>query len=113
MTFALTTKHKGFEEEDEWRLIYIPTLDSKGILKKNISYSIARNGVEPKLKFKIEPMDIEFPGTWTFESILEQIILGPSISSTLTKESITRMIRLLKPEFINKIKTSSIPFRSP
>jgi hypothetical protein len=33
--FALTSKHDGVEEEEEWRLIYIPERDKGGILKPN------------------------------------------------------------------------------
>jgi Protein of unknown function (DUF2971) len=32
-TFALTTKHSGFSEEREWRIIYYPERDPQGLLK--------------------------------------------------------------------------------
>lgn len=31
--FALTWKHKGFSEEKEWRVIYMPERDKQGVLK--------------------------------------------------------------------------------
>jgi hypothetical protein len=52
--FALTFKHRGFFEEQEWRIIYMPDRDTKGILKDKFSYAMGRHGVEPKLKFKID-----------------------------------------------------------
>src|SRR3977135_2268466 len=51
-SFALTTKHRGFSEEREWRAIYVPERDPLGYLRGHLDYAVGSRGVEPKLKFK-------------------------------------------------------------
>lgn len=110
--FALTYKHDGFREEREWRIIYMPDRDPQALLKRRFDYAIGSRGVEPKLKFKIEPLPIDSVETWTFATILERIILGPSVSSPLAKNSVVRMLETIgKAEFRQKVFPSSIPLR--
>jgi hypothetical protein len=78
--------------------------------KFKFDYIIGRQGVEPKLKCKIEPIDPS--QTWTFFQIIERIILGPSLSSWLARRSIERMLETVgKPEFRQKVSASEIPLR--
>jgi hypothetical protein len=66
--------------------------------------------VEPKLRFAIKPIDTA--QTWTFGDILEQIILGPSLSSWLARRGVERMLETMgKPDFKQKISVSRIPLR--
>jgi hypothetical protein len=112
--FALTFKHSGFCEEREWRIIYMPDRDPGGVLRDRLSYAIGRHGVEPKLKFKIGPLPpIEPHETWTFATILDKIILGPSaVTSPLAQRSFRRMLQAIeKPEFCDKVIASTIPLR--
>jgi len=109
--FALKTKHDGFSEENEWRVIYIPEKDPK-IWPDNLQfhYSMGPNGVEPKLRFKVKPLDPNL--TWTFSDILDQIILGPSLSSLLARRSVERMLDAIgRSEFRQKVSASQIPLR--
>src|SRR6185437_9614412 len=55
-TYALTTKHSGFSEEKEWRIIYLAENDTQGLLKPYLSHHIGPRGIEPKLRFKIKPI---------------------------------------------------------
>lgn len=107
--FALKSKHDGFKEEREWRVIYLPKHDRE--TKKFIfDYLMTTRGVEPKLRFKIEPLDPS--QEWTFASILERIILGPSLSSFLARRGVERMLQTVgKTEFCAKISASLIPLR--
>jgi Protein of unknown function (DUF2971) len=75
--YALLSKHRGFLEEQEWRIIYMPDRDIHKLMESNFTYLIGKNGIEPKLKLPIEPLKIEPIDTWTFHSILDRIILGP------------------------------------
>jgi hypothetical protein len=110
--YALTSKHKGFDEEREWRIIYLPDRDPNGLMKSNLSYVIGKQGVEPKLKFKIEPMALDKPEVWAFDEILDRIILGPSLSSMLARSSIIRMLQVIgRPTFGPKVISSGIPLR--
>jgi len=110
--YSLVSKHKGFSEEKEWRIIYLPKRDTAGVLKEGFDYVIGSRGIEPKLKFKIGPLPTETQGSWNFESILHQIILGPSLSSPLTANTIRRMLDVNnKPGFKQKLRPSGIPLR--
>ena len=109
---SLLSKHNGFSEEQEWRIIYLPDQDRNGLFKGQFSYAIGKNGIEPKLRFKIQPLGTEPKSAWTFQSILDRIILGPSISSPLALNSARRMFDTLgRPELKEKLRPSSIPLR--
>jgi hypothetical protein len=109
---ALTSKHDGFEDELEWRLIYMPERDKGGVLKPNISYFIGPRGPEPKLKLSIAPIPIPPIPAWGFADILDRIVLGPALSSPLTKIAVERMLfECKKDHFIPKLHSSAIPFR--
>jgi hypothetical protein len=111
--FALLSKHKGFKEEKEWRIIYMPDRDGLGLLKSQISYHIGPRGIEPKLKFKIEPLKLDPPETWTFHSILHEIILGPNFSSPLVWSAVYKMLEAAgKADFREKLRVSEIPLRT-
>ena len=110
--FSLYTKHHGFIEEKEWRLVYLTDRDTSGKLKSMFDYDIGPRGIEPKLKFKVAPIDGVF-SSLSLTGLIERIILGPSISSPLAKASIERMFdKMEKPELKRKIFTSTIPFRA-
>jgi hypothetical protein len=110
--FALTSKHHGFREENEWRVIYMPDRDPRGLLKDRFDYVIGSQGVEPKLKYKLEPLPMDPPEKWTFGGIVDRIILGPSLSSPLARNSVARMLEKAgKPEFREKLISSTIPLR--
>jgi len=109
---SLLSKHKGFAEEEEWRIIYFPDRDVNGLMKDRLGYFRRGNTIEPKLRFPIEPMRLEPRQTWTFESILDRIVLGPTHASALAVMSAKRMLeRLGKPQFATKIWVSEIPYR--
>jgi hypothetical protein len=109
--FAIFTKHRGFEEENEWRTVYLKERDTDKVLEKMIGYWIGPRGVEPKLKLKAIPgspkMDV------SLSNIVDRIILGPSISSPLAVASIQKMLDTLgKSELKQRIVASTIPFRA-
>lgn len=110
--YALTSKHHGFKEEREWRIIYLPDRDPNRLLAEQFSYVVGKNGIEPKLRLRIEPLKTDPRETWTFHSILDRIILGPNISSPLSISAVRRMFETLKrPEFTEMLTSSSIPLR--
>jgi hypothetical protein len=110
--FALVSKHDGFKEEEEWRIIYMPERDPHGILKSRYHYVIGKRGVEPKLRLAVKPLSTDSTESWTFDDILDRIILGPSISSPLAVTSVNRMLENIgKMEFRQKVRPSTIPLR--
>ncbi|CAL60333.2 conserved hypothetical protein [Herminiimonas arsenicoxydans] len=111
--FALFTKHDGFEEEKEWRLVYLKDRDRDGKLSDMLDYFLGSNGIEPKLKLKIRPIDGVIEGSISLENIVKEIILGPSISNILTLMTVKRMLtKVSKPELANRVVMSSTPFRA-
>jgi hypothetical protein len=44
---SLLTKHDGFSEEKEWRIVYVPEGDPLGYLKACLDYFIGPRGLEP------------------------------------------------------------------
>ena len=67
-SFALVTKHRGFAEEREWRVVYLKDLDPENLLAGQLSYHLTARGAEPKMKFKIRP--VRPGGTLSLASIL-------------------------------------------
>jgi len=109
--YALVSKHHGFREEREWRIIYFPERDIAGALKSNYGYVVGPRGVEPKLKLKIGPMPWTADAVWSFD-ILETIILGPTMSSPMARSGVNRMLEAIgRRDFQSKVFSSSIPLR--
>jgi DUF2971 family protein len=112
LTYALTTKHLGFGEEEEWRVIYTADRDVSGLLRHCLGYQITDNGVEPKLKYRIGHIATVSAPDLALQNLVDRIILGPSLSSLLASKSVARMFEnMRKPHYISKLRSSSIPFR--
>jgi Protein of unknown function (DUF2971) len=117
---ALTTKHHGFEEEQEVRVLYIPDNDPRGYLKSCLNYHVGPRGIEPKLKYRFgetytpssDPKPDENFKSGALTDLLEFILLGPTISTLLAKKSFVRMLELNNLNaFADRVYTSSIPLR--
>jgi hypothetical protein len=112
LNYALTTKHQGFSEEEEWRVIYVAERDVPGLLRPSLGYQITDNGVEPKLKYPVGYIPSVSAPDLTLQNLVDRIILGPSLSSPLAVKSVTRLFEHMnKPDYIPKLRASSIPFR--
>ena len=110
--FSLLTKHKGFEEEKEWRVVYMPEKDTQGLLKTMISYINSAKGLEPKLKFNVQPLKGLTVEDFSLSKIVDRIIIGPSHSSPFALAMMKRMLlKHGKPELENRVFSSKIPFR--
>ena len=110
VTYSLTEKHKGFQEEQEWRVIYFPDRDVNGIFKDDFDYIVTKSGIEPKLKVKLKPIAFEGVETWKFDDLINRIIIGPQLSSWASLQAIKRMLKLNNKESLNLV-SSKIPFR--
>lgn len=109
--FSLYTKHKGFQEENEWRFVYLSDRDSDASYPSMFGYNISSKGVEPRLKLKLN----NIPGNshpLTMEAIVDRVILGPTASSELSLRSVVRMLEIKgKLELADRVYASSIPYR--
>ena len=111
--FALFTKHRGFKEEAEWRVVYMPERDTEKKLQSMFHYSIGSRGIEPKLRFKIFPIKGVTGDDLSLNKITERIILGPSTSNPMAVATISRMLDVLnQPGLKSKLRGSTIPFRA-
>jgi hypothetical protein len=111
--FALFTKHDGFQEEREWRIVYLPDRDPDGQLREMFNYAVGPRGIEPKLRFKIGPIEGVTAKDLSMTKIVHQIILGPSLSSPLAITAVKRMLsKNNKPELCERVIASSTPYRS-
>jgi|SRR5579863_3330415 len=112
-TFALLSKHRGFEEEREWRIIYMKDLDPNGKLASMLDYWIGPRGIEPKLRLKVAPIEGVTAADLSLEKIVKRIILGPSLSSPLAQTAVLRMLDQLNKSYLkDRVCGSTIPFRA-
>lgn len=109
---ALFTKHHGFSEEREWRMVYLRERDHGEKMSQMLHYAIGRNGVEPKLKLKVRPIDGLSSQDLSLERIVSKIVLGPSMSGPLAVNAVKRMLEKVgKSEIAQRTVGSSTPFR--
>jgi hypothetical protein len=110
--FALFSKHSGFSEEREWRVVYAPDRDNEKRLAPMLHYSIGPRGAEPRLRLKIGPVDGITGAELSLTKLVDRIILGPTLSSPLASKAVLRMLeRLERQELKERVRSSTIPFR--
>lgn len=108
--FALFSKHRGFEEEKEWRVVHFRDRDSAGRLTAMFGYHIGADGVHPKLKLKLAPIDGVTGDDFGLDNIVHQIILGPTHTG-VSRLAALRMLQLERPALASRLRASSTPFR--
>lgn len=112
-SFALFTKHHGFREEREWRVVYMSDRDRDQAFKKYFGHLATNRGIEPKLKLPIKPIPELKTENISLAALVNRIILGPSVSSTLAANSLRQMLKNIKqPELAERVVASEIPFRA-
>lgn len=111
--FALFTKHTGFSEEREWRLVYMSDRDPKGLYQPMLSYAVSPNGVSPKFKLPLRQNTVEELMDLSITPLVSLILIGPTAGDALSVMAIKRMLTQAgKPELVGRVKTSSTPFRN-
>lgn len=107
--FALFTKHRGFHEEREWRVVYLRENDREGRLTQQLHYDISGRGIEPKLRFVPPALGHDAPA---LEDLVERIILGPVLATPLALRSVQRMLEIFRPPWSRRVFRSSTPYRA-
>lgn len=109
--FALFTKHRGFHEEREWRIVYLREQDRAGVLTHQLHYAIGGRGIEPRLRFTTEAI-AGADARPALKDMVQRIILGPVLATPLALRSVARMLELYQPAWSQRVARSSTPYRS-
>ena len=109
--FALFTKHRGFHEEREWRIVYLRELDRDGVFTQQLHYAIGSRGIEPRLRFDTQVLG-PAPHPPSLEHMVRRIILGPVLATPLALRSVVRMLELYQPSWADRVARSSTPYRA-
>lgn len=109
--FALFTKHRGFHEEREWRLVYLREHDHEGLLTQQLHYAIGPRGIEPRLRFCTDVLGGPDAAP-RLQDMVQRVILGPVLSTPLALRSVVRMLELHQPAWANRVTRSTTPYRS-
>ncbi|WP_374304818.1 DUF2971 domain-containing protein [Ferrovibrio sp.] len=107
---ALCTKHEGFREEQEWRILHCPSYAKSNILRKEIE--IVR-GV-PQQVYKLPLVNIPKEGLFgiTLPNLIDRIIIGPTAYPTQLRTTfIDLLLQAGVTEAQNKVVISGIPLR--
>lgn len=109
--FALFTKHRGFHEEREWRIVYLRELDGQQMLTQQLHYAIGNRGIEPRLRFTTDVIGGVEAGP-RLKDMVQRIILGPVLATPLALRSVVRMLEIYQPAWADRVARSSTPYRS-
>jgi hypothetical protein len=109
---ALFSKHKGFHEEQEWRVVYMRERDQNKVFDPMLSYMTSARGIEKKLKFKVAYHPGATSEDLSLSKLVDRIILGPTISSPIAAAAFKRMLlEHGEPDLIPRVLASTIPYR--
>jgi hypothetical protein len=110
-SFAMCSKHPGFHEEKEWRIMHTQTLDEPGALVLDVE---CINGV-PQSVFKI-PLEDHLESGMTGISIpdlVEKVIIGPTQYPVAVWDALViELERAGVKEADQKVSYSGIPLRT-
>lgn len=108
---VLCTKHPGFAEEREWRIIYSPSLSESARIKEDI---FTFDGV-PQRIFKIPLKNVADEGLYDIEvpELIDRIIIGPTEFAVEIKEALSIILqRKSVDQPLGMIWISDIPLRN-
>lgn len=107
---VLCTKHPGFREELEWRVIYWPTIEKSSRLIKEVT---TVDGI-PQTVYKIPLLNIPEEGFLNAEipELIDRIIIGPTQFPTTIAEAIeAQLVEAGVSDAGKRIVISDIPLR--
>jgi hypothetical protein len=86
--------------------------DTEKKLDSMFGYVNGPRGVEPKLRLKLGSIDGVTPPKLSLNILVSAILLGPSVSSPLSKRSVERMLEKIgRTELKDRLFASTIPLR--
>lgn len=112
LNFAIYTKHDGFSEEREWRIVFYGQNDKENKYMPIKSYRNGEKGIEPIMKVDIKNNRKLIGDDFNLFQYIYKIILGPTAHGLFTDKSFERMLTIInREELIEKVFYSSIPLR--
>jgi hypothetical protein len=107
---ALFTKHPGFKEEKEWRVMYAPNFEHSSHLEKTVQ--VVRGIPQPIYKLPLKDLPDEGLSGIEIPALIDRIIIGPVDSPFMIFEAFCDLLRDAGvPEPEKKIVISNIPLR--
>lgn len=109
-SLAMSTKHPGFIEEKEWRIIYAPWLYPDANIKREI---IEIHGVPQAVHgISLDP-DPNSDRAWmTIPSLLKKIIIGPTENPWVLFDAfVSELEKIGVPNAADRVVVSNIPIR--
>ncbi|MBL8537603.1 MAG: DUF2971 domain-containing protein [Hyphomonadaceae bacterium] len=107
---ALCTKHRGFQEEREWRVIYTHDLEPS----KRLQMDVQIVGGSPQTIYKIPLKNAPEEGLIGIEAheIVDRLIIGPTEYATATRDAFVHLLEKAGVENApHKVVVSDIPLR--
>lgn len=107
---VLCTKHPGFQEEKEWRVVYSPTLENSDRLVREIQVI----GGTPQPIYKIPLQNVPEEGLVGIEipELIDRIIIGPTQYPAAVREAFEHLLSEAGVDGpANRIFVSDIPLR--
>lgn len=107
---VLSTKHPGFAEELEWRVIYCPGLYKHNPLRKTVE---TIDGV-PQIVYHLDLEDDPAIGKnrMKIKDLLHEVIIGPTQYPQVIKDAmVTKLIDANVPDAWDRVRVSDIPLR--
>lgn len=109
-TYSYCTKHPGFEEEREWRIVHCPKMQSSEYVTNSVEVI---DGVTQRI-YKIPLRDIPEEGVsgLSIPSLIDEIIIGPSNDEIVLRRAFVDLLESAGCEDANsKVNYSGIPYR--
>lgn len=107
---VLCTKHKGFEEEREWRVLYDPGPSPSPLISKGLE--VIRSVAQPVVKLKLDNRPEFGVNGLDIPSFIERIIIGPTQYPLVQQEAFATLLGnrgVVAP--YDRISVSDIPLR--
>lgn len=109
---SIFTKHEGFSEEREWRLVYSPDRDSGRHYRSIVDCNYGAGGLEPKMKVPLMKGEDGLGLNLDLDDALHSIIIGPRAATPMSLHAAQILLRKAGKENLSpKLKASTIPFR--
>jgi hypothetical protein len=105
---ALSTKHPGFAEEREWRVVFNPTLDAADHLVRSVEVCRGEAQVIYRLPLRDAP-EAGIDGM-ALPDILEALIIGPSDNPRAVRDAFVELLSDVR-DAEHRVRVSDIPVR--